>query len=258
MPDRGAGRFWLASAQSKWMTFGCALLVLAALICIVGMLGHSGRVSEATDFDVVLHRWVVAHRGDWPKLTWSMLLVTRFGDPPFAIASTVAAMLWIYSLHRRSIAGIRRSEVLVWLWAILGAWYLGSVLKLYFKRERPPLIDRLVNEGLYSFPSGHSVFAGAFYTTMALLLSRLIPSSRRWRRRFAVVLCLFAALTIALSRVWLGVHYPTDVLAGLLIGSSTVLGVWLARISRAHPQPSGQGDQSGSRESSGREPFSGG
>ncbi|WP_406700595.1 phosphatase PAP2 family protein [Singulisphaera sp. Ch08] len=244
MPERGVvGHFGWASPHSKRLTFGLALLALATLICLIGMLGHSGRVSAATDFDVVVHDWVVAHRGDWPKLIQSMLLVTRLGDPPFAVTSTIAAMLWIYSLHRRSIAGVRRSEVFLWLWAILGAWYIGRVLKLYFKRERPPIVNRLVIEMSYSFPSGHSVFAGAFYTTLAILLSRVVPLSRPWLRIFAISLCMLAAITIAMSRVWLGVHYPTDVLAGLLIGSSTVLGVWLVRIGWAHSQPSGQGDQ---------------
>ncbi|SIN98456.1 undecaprenyl-diphosphatase [Singulisphaera sp. GP187] len=238
MLDRGVGHFWNNSVRSRGLTWGVILLVLAGLACVVGTLGHPGRISAATDFDMIIHDWVVAHRGAWPTLTRLLRLATRFGDPPFAVTSTLMALCWVFSLHRRSIAGIRRSEVYVWLGTILGAWYLGMGLKLYFKRERPPILDRLVTEASYSFPSGHSVFAGAFYTTMAILLARVVPTTCPWLRRFAIVLCMFAAITIGWSRVWLGVHYPSDVLGGWLIGSTTALGVWLVRIGQAHRRPS--------------------
>jgi undecaprenyl-diphosphatase len=152
-------------------------------------------------------------------------------------------MIWLYQLHRRSIAGIGRSEAFIWLGAILGARYVGMGLKNLFKRERPPLVGRLVIETSYSFPSGHSVFAGAFYTMLAILLARVIPASRPWLRRAVFALCMLAAITIALSRVWLGVHYPTDVLAGLLVGSSTAAGVWLVRLGWGRWEDADGGDR---------------
>lgn len=248
MPQHGSGPFRLATTDSRRLAIGIVLLALAALIVAFGVFFRSGRNLAATSFDIQIHDWVVAQRQHWSRLTQLSLLITQFGDPPVAITSTIVALLGVHWLHRQSIAGIRRSEILVWLGAILGAWLLGVVLKQIFRRERPPIINHLVTETSFSFPSGHSVFAGVFYTTIAILVSRLIPGTRPWLRRVAIALCAGLAVSIALSRVWLGVHYPTDVLAGLLVGSATALGVWLARVGATHANPND--DMGGSGESS--------
>lgn len=253
MLDRRLGWFFRGSARSRFMAYGLVLFALVIIVGVIVVLGHSGRVDEPTDFDVAIHYWVVGLRDGWPRLTRWMLWVTRLGDPPVATVATVVVMLWLGALHRRSIAGIRRREAFIWLGVILGAQYLSRALKLFYERQRPPRINQLVVETAYSFPSGHSVFAGAFYTMLAILLTGIIPSSRVWLRRGVVALCLFAAIAIGLSRVWLGVHYPTDVLAGLLIGSSTAAGVWLIRLGWRHANRTGQGDRSGEMSEPGSE-----
>ena len=100
-----------------------------------------------------------------------------------------------------------------------GAILLNSVLKLLFARPRPDLFPPLVVEHSFSFPSGHTMSAIAFYGLLALILWQ------RGRRSWAVLAGLWVPL-VALSRVCLGAHYPSDVLASLAIGTIWLVLVW--------------------------------
>jgi len=100
-----------------------------------------------------------------------------------------------------------------------GSFLLNSLLKLLFARPRPNLFPPLVTETSYSFPSGHAMSAVAVYGLLALLL---------WQRgRYAwAILAGFWVPLVALSRVYLGVHYPSDVLASLALGTVWFVIVW--------------------------------
>jgi undecaprenyl-diphosphatase len=123
----------------------------------------------------------------------------------------------------------RRASVAV-LWAsLVGGFVLNRLLKAAFDRPRPALRGETVDLFGWSFafptspsfPSGHAITAVVVYGTLAYLVARLEPTPRlrRWTLGGAVALVLL----IGLSRVYLGVHYPTDVLAGYLAGF-----VWVA------------------------------
>src|SRR5690606_30000981 len=100
--------------------------------------------------------------------------------------------------------------------AALGATLLSALLKVFYDRPRPDLVQHLVEVTSMSFPSGHSLLAASVYPTLGAVVAQL---SRRRRVKFYV---MAAALTlmvlIGVSRVYLGVHYPTDVLAGWVVG----------------------------------------
>jgi undecaprenyl-diphosphatase len=119
--------------------------------------------------------------------------------------------------------GWRRGALLVLL-TIAGAWLLDTGLKLFFGRARPePFYDYYPAPSSYSFPSGHALFAVCFFGGLAVLLTH------RLNRRVAqVAVWLLAALIILLigsSRVYLGVHYPTDVVGGYAVGLAWVTAV---------------------------------
>ncbi|TYR76673.1 phosphatase PAP2 family protein [Rossellomorea vietnamensis] len=93
------------------------------------------------------------------------------------------------------------------------------LLKAYFKRERPD-IEALVEQGGYSFPSGHSMGSFVLYGTLAFAVFRLYDHT--WSKILGAAALMLLVLLIGLSRIYLGVHYPSDILGGFSAG-----GVWL-------------------------------
>jgi undecaprenyl-diphosphatase len=116
---------------------------------------------------------------------------------------------------------------------------LNDVLKDWFQRTRPAPVGALIPAQAFSFPSGHAMVAAAFYLFVGYLAWRLLPG--RWRIVCAVGLVLIAFL-IGLSRLYLGVHYLTDVVAGYIAGFAwtdavIVGGHLLVRRRRRAPTP---------------------
>lgn len=110
----------------------------------------------------------------------------------------------------------RRLEAAHVLVASTGAAGLMFALKDAFARPRPEVIPRLVQVAGFSYPSGHSLASASVYATLALIAMRRFPT---WGARVAVAaMALGLVLAIGESRVYLGVHYPTDVAGGIAVG----------------------------------------
>ncbi|MGG4144196.1 phosphatase PAP2 family protein [Paenibacillus algorifonticola] len=112
-----------------------------------------------------------------------------------------------------------RRETIVFLTAVIGSALLNIGLKLLFHRERPSL-HVIITEAGYSFPSGHSMSAFTFYGIVTYLCWRHIPleQARKWLLAFSSIMIV----SIGISRIYLGVHYPSDVVGAYLISL-----VWL-------------------------------
>jgi undecaprenyl-diphosphatase len=119
-----------------------------------------------------------------------------------------------------ALAGLWRHLALV-LGASIGGVLLMMVLKRGFDRPRPTVVPQLVVETTASFPSGHAMMSAVIYLTLGTLVAQLCP---RWRERL-YVMTVAGVLTvlIGLTRLYLGVHYPTDVLAGWSVGLAWAL-----------------------------------
>jgi undecaprenyl-diphosphatase len=144
------------------------------------------------------------HKQASPLLTASMLFVTDLGNWPVILLGTLA-LLFIFWYRRDG------DHIRLLLVTMLGAGILDGVLKLAFHRPRPDPFFA-AKPSTYSFPSGHALISLCFYCLIAGMLS--LQLHKHWQR--AVVWCAAGLIVglIGLSRIYLGVHWPSDVLAG--------------------------------------------
>jgi len=186
------------------------LLGILLPLLIVGALGEDVLEQQRFAFETPLMLWLHAH--STPTLDHLAVILAYVGG--YQVIAPVSAVL-SFALWRRAVLPARFFVI-----AVLGAAVLNSVMKFAFHRPRPELWPRLLQESGASFPSGHSMYSAAFVTALILLAwnTRL-----RW---LALVLGTLFTLIVGWSRVDLGVHYPTDVLAGWLTGAAWVLGVY--------------------------------
>lgn len=141
--------------------------------------------------------------GGWTVLTLFVLLVVGF----------------LLSLKRWR-------EALVLLVAAMGGTALGQTLKGIFGRERPDEALRLVDAIHTSFPSGHAMMSAVIYLTFGALMARFANRTRV--KVFGLTMGIVLTLLVGVSRVYLGVHWPSDVLAGWCVGAAWAMACWLA------------------------------
>lgn len=122
---------------------------------------------------------------------------------------------------------LARKQAAAWLmlFAVFGGIALSDLLKFAFARPRPDFVAPAARVFTTSFPSGHATLSAITYLTIAALLAQS-QSSSRIGRYFVIVAALLTVL-IGISRVYLGVHYPTDVVGGWCVGAAWALGCWV-------------------------------
>ncbi|BBK43260.1 phosphatase PAP2 family protein [Allostella vacuolata] len=114
-----------------------------------------------------------------------------------------------------------RASVMLLAASLAGGAILSASLKLAFGRPRPELVAHLADIHTASFPSGHAMLSAVAYLTLAGLLARVQPQPRL--RRFVIAVGIGTTALVGISRVYLGVHWPTDVVAGWLLGAAWAL-----------------------------------
>ncbi|MBF6174575.1 phosphatase PAP2 family protein [Nocardia blacklockiae] len=191
------------TAMPPAFSLAVAVPGLLLLVLVGGVLGWDG----VTRIDAPTMNWTVAQRTD--GLTPAVRTVTDLGGTPAMTIVAVVACAWL--AWRR-----RWAEVVVTTAVSLGAGLTVFVVKALVGRRRPP-VDHLVTETSHSFPSGHTLGSTAVLGVVAAVT---MLSLRRRAARVAVgtTVALFV-LAVGVSRVYLGVHWPTDVLAGWSFGA---------------------------------------
>ena len=143
--------------------------------------------------------------------------VTSLGSVTVLTMVTIAAVAYLL------IDGRRGAALLVAV-AVGGGTILSTLLKLGFERPRPDLVSHLVDVTDMSFPSGHAMLSAVAYLTLGALLAR--TAARRRQKVFVVVVAILLTILVGSSRVYLGVHWPTDVLAGWALGAGWSMACW--------------------------------
>lgn len=147
----------------------------------------------------------------------SAIDLSALGGFTFIWLFTLATLGFLLMVRRWAAAG-------VFFLAIAGASVLNAVVKLGIHRSRPEVVPHLAEVSNASFPSGHAMISAATYMTVGALLAQ--TQSSTLVRTYLVTLSVGLALLIGVSRLFLGVHWPSDVLAGWLLGGAWALLFW--------------------------------
>jgi membrane-associated phospholipid phosphatase len=189
------------------MTIATALLVAQAVV--VDMVEDVG---GAGPLDVHVWTWFVDHRS--PQVTFVMKAVSQLGDSPeTALLAIVGAALLLWAR--------RGAEAAVVLGAAAGSSLLVNDFKALYNRPRPPVGERLAIENNPSLPSGHALGSTVVIGVLAAVVVLLVRHVAV--RVLAIAAAAVTVATIGVSRLYLGVHWATDVLTGWFLG-----GTWLA------------------------------
>ena len=200
-----------------------ALAVPATLFAILAIC-----VGVGTDAVIDLDHDVAQDAYDYASRHGSLVdfldvVAVAFSNLGAAIVLVLLAAYALWRHERRVAIWIAASGIV----AIVG----NALIKLAYERDRP-IFDKPLHEiGGYSFPSGHSSGAGMLFT-VAILLT-IVLTGRGWKRRILITLLVLMALGVGASRIFLGVHYLSDVVAGLSFGTAVALGLWIVLVSDA-------------------------
>jgi undecaprenyl-diphosphatase len=200
-------------ARSFYTALGAYLVLglVGAVLALWAFTEFAEHVQEGgtLEFDLAAMQWMEQHR--IPLLDQFLLDVTALGTGLVVIVMVgVAALFLALTNHRYS--------AILLLVATAGGQVLSFVLKFIYDRPRPGDIEVLTHYASPSFPSGHAMSAVIVYGTVAWLASRL--QKRRWTRVLTHLTAVIIIVAICASRVYLGAHYPSDVIAGTIIGAA--------------------------------------
>ena len=209
--------FRIEPGSRRWPLYASAFALTMFVGGGFGLLINMEPGEETTP-DHRVASWVLATRPHHPRITEAAKVVTRLGNLEVtATALTVIVLAMIFARWRGS-SRIEAEEAPFWLMVAIGGQLMNWGLKFIFRRDRPPSDGRLVPADFYSFPSGHGTFAGVSLMLLAAVMVRAWSEHSRARLAVGIVLTTSLALGVASSRVWLGVHYASDVVVGFLLG----------------------------------------
>lgn len=186
----------------KWILF---------LICLILFIFLSGKVIEYQimkqdiTFNNILRKYFIKD-----SITPYMKIITNFGGATCLITITILLLILIKN----------KKIGLITLTNLVLITILNQMLKIVLKRPRPTEF-RIINETGYSFPSGHSMISMAFYGLLIYLIYKKIKN--KYLKATLIIILLLLILAIGISRIYLGVHYVSDVIGGFLISISYLI-----------------------------------
>lgn len=208
--SRGVAKALVRFVRARWKLLLLLFLGVGLPLIAFGALAQEVWSRGGILWDEPILRYV--HRHETPGRTGVMRFITSIGYE-FGVVPLSFGVFFILLVMRR------RGNALFWALAIGGAAALNQGAKAFFRRTRPDLWDSVAPEHTYSFPSAHAMGSMALVATLAVLAW---PTRWRW---WAIVAGSVFTLLVGFSRVYLGVHFPSDVVAGWAAALAWVLGL---------------------------------
>jgi len=205
------------------------LPLLAAVVMVAGGLWGFSEMAEvarntqphAMDTAVLLAFREAGNPGDPIGPRWVEEAVRDLTS----LGSMSVLVFLVLSVVGYLLLGRRVATALFVLAAVGGGQVLSSLLKLGIERPRPELVPHMAEVFTPSFPSGHAMLSAVTYLTLGALAARV--ASGRATKIYLMAIALLASFIVGASRVYLGVHWPSDVLAGWCIGAAWAMACWL-------------------------------
>lgn len=221
MPKLTSSADWLARARKElWPLLVVGLLALGA--CAFFEIADDVGEGDTHGFDRVILDGLRDAGGQPIGPSW-----LRIAAADLTALGSVTDLGLVVVLVAGTFLALRRWRMaLVLVLASAGGLGLSQGLKAIYGRERPPLSFHAVEVVNASFPSGHAMMSAAIFLTLGALVAQFTPLKRL--KAFALASAVLLTLLIGASRVYLGVHWPTDVLAGWCIGAAWAALWWLA------------------------------
>lgn len=195
--------------RPRWNDTCLRTSLIAFIIVAVSVLSGATDGLDAS-IRAAVHSWAS------PELTRFSLALSRIGSVAAVYTMTVVVSAALLLLGHRS-AAFRLIGLMV------AAAVVNNGIKLFVARPRPEAFFGVLPDS-YSFASGHALFSGCFYGFIGTLIASNLPDL--WQRAVVLVTTAMLVGAIGLSRVYLGVHYPTDVLAGLALAGMLLCVAW--------------------------------
>lgn len=187
------------------LAYAFGFFIVATLL--FGILADKVTESATASLDTSALLWINSHTS--AGLDVFFVTITDLGGA-IAVASISLALVIYYIVKKRYHRAVFVAA------AVGGAALLNLLLKLVFERERPDLWEVLITETSFSFPSGHAMASSALALTIVALAWKT-----KWRYAIVFAACLYGLL-IGFSRLYLGVHFPTDIIGGWIVSAAWV------------------------------------
>lgn len=185
----------------KWVICGIGIVIFITMVVLL-------LTGNVTSLDNSIYNTIISSKSD--AMTMFMTIITMMCDTEFII---VATLLLVLLIKNKKMGGMIASNVVL-------CSVINTIIKHIFLRPRPVGI-KLIEQGGYSFPSGHSMMAVAFYGLLIYIIW-----NTKWRnvwKIFTTTLLVMLILLIGISRIYVGVHFASDVIAGLSISLSYLI-----------------------------------
>jgi undecaprenyl-diphosphatase len=199
-----------------------SVLTVAFLLFAFGFVAQEVAGGESMTFD---RRSILALRNPAnPGEPWGPPWLQEAARDVTSLGSIVVVTMMTLAVVGYTLLSRERAEALLMAIAVFGGMALNELLKLAFARPRPDLVFHATRVFTASFPSGHASLSAIAYLTIGALLARSQPSFKIGL--YVMSLAAFLTVLIGMSRIYLGVHYPTDVLGGWCVGAAWAIACW--------------------------------